>query len=237
MIFKKIEFAKYYRFQGRRVSKKLSPAKVEIYKNLFYQFSFDNEIIQYLESKKSNFNLKNKHRLKKTVIEVGFGNGENLIKQAKLNTDFFYFGSEVFVNGIVNVLKEIKNNDLKNVNLSQLNFSFLLDIIKPDTVDHYYILNPDPWEKKRHHKRRLLNIENIIKIYRSLKKQGSITIITDSDSYRNQIELSINANSSSLDFVQIQEIEATDPLYGSTNYQRKAIANKKKIYKIQIFRN
>ena len=107
--------------------------KFEIYhywdlsqKKLFYQKSFDDEIIQYLELKKSDFNLKNKHNLKKTVIEVGFGNGENLVKQAKLNPDFFYLGSEVFVNGIINVLDELKNNDLKNVNLSQLNFSFLL---------------------------------------------------------------------------------------------------------------
>ena len=51
--------------------------------------------------------------LKKTVIEVGFGNGENLVKQAKLNPDFFYLGSEVFVNGIINVLNEIKNNEIQ----------------------------------------------------------------------------------------------------------------------------
>ena len=237
MLFKKIDFAKYYRFQGRRISKKLSPTKVELYKNFFYQYSFDDEIIQYLESKKSDFNLKNKHNLKKTVIEVGFGNGENLIKQAMLNPDFYYLGSEVFVNGIINVLNEIKNNDLKNVNLSQLNFSFLLDIIKPETIDHYYILNPDPWEKKRHHKRRLLNSENIIKIYGTLKKEGSIIITTDSDGYLKQIELLITPNSCTFDFIQIQEMKAADPLYGCTNYQRKAIANKKKIYKIQISRN
>ena len=237
MLFKKIDFSKYYRFQGRRVSKKLSPVKVELYKNFFYLYSFDNEIIHYLESKKSDFDLNKKHDLKKTVIEVGFGNGENLIRQAKLNPDFFYLGSEVFVNGTINVLNEIKNNDLKNVNLSQLNFSFLLDIIKPETIDCYYILNPDPWEKKRHHKRRLLNRESIIKIYRTLKKKGSITITTDSVSYLNQIELLITLYSSSFDFIQIKEMMASDPLYGATNYQRKAIANKKKIYKIQIFRN
>jgi len=237
LLFKKIDFSKYYRFQGRRVSKKLSPVKVELYKNFFYLYSFDNEIIHYLESKKSDFDLNKKHDLKKTVIEVGFGNGENLIRQAKLNPDFFYLGSEVFVNGTINVLNEIKNNDLKNVNLSQLNFSFLLDIIKPETIDCYYILNPDPWEKKRHHKRRLLNRESIIKIYRTLKKKGSITITTDSVSYLNQIELLITLYSSSFDFIQIKEMMASDPLYGATNYQRKAIANKKKIYKIQIFRN
>ena len=237
MLFKKNDFSKYYRFQGRKVSKRLSPAKVELYKNLFHLYSFDNEIIHYLESKKINFDLNKKHNLKKTVIEVGFGNGENLIRQAKLNPDFFYLGSEVFVNGIINVLNEINNNDLKNVNLSQLNFSFLLNIIKPETIDHYYILNPDPWEKKRHHKRRLLNRESIIKIYRTLKKKGSITITTDSVSYLNQIELLITLYSSSFDFIQIKEMMASDPLYGATNYQRKAIANKKKIYKIQISRN
>ena len=237
MLFKKTDFLKYYRFQGRKVSKKLSPAKVELYKNLFYIYSFDNEIIHYLESKKINFDFNKKHNLKKTIIEVGFGNGENLIKQAKLNPDFFYLGSEVYINGTINVLKEIKNNDFKNVNLSQLNFSFLLNIIKPETIDHYYILNPDPWEKKRHHKRRLLNTETIIKIYRTLKKEGSITITTDSDSYLNQIELLITLNSSSFDFIQIKEMMVSDPLYGATNYQRKAIANKKKIYKIQISRN
>ena len=82
--------------------------------------------------------------------------------------------------------------------------------------------------KKRHHKRRLLNRENIIKIYKTLKKEGSITITTDSDSYLSQIELLITLNSGSFDFIQIQEMKAEDPLYGSTNYLRKAIANKKK---------
>ena len=110
-------------FKVEEYQKNFHRQKLNYIKN-FYQYSFDDEIIQYLESKKSDFNLKNKHNLKKTVIEVGFGNGENLIKQAKLNPDFFYLGSEVFVNGIINVLNEIKNNDLKNVNLSQLNFSF-----------------------------------------------------------------------------------------------------------------
>ena len=91
--------------------------------------------------------------------------------------------------------------------------------------------------KKRHHKRRLLNRENIIKIYKTLKKEGTVTITTDSVSYLNQIELLITLNSDCFDFIQIQEMKVADPLYGSTNYQRKAIANKKKIYKIQISRN
>ena len=88
--------------------------------------------------KQKNFDLIETYIDKNKNLE----NGENLIKQAKLNPNFFYLGSEVFVNGTINVLNEIKNNDLKNVNLSQLNFSFLLDIIKPETIDHYYILNP-----------------------------------------------------------------------------------------------
>ena len=69
-----------------------------------------------------------------------------------------------------------------------------------------------------------------------LKKKGKIFISTDSEDYFNDIELAIN-NEKQFDKTLFGCMSELDSMYGISNYQRKAISNKKKIYKIEIFRN
>ncbi len=82
------------------------------------------------------------------ILEIGFGDGKNLIEKAKINSDMNFYGIEVFKSGIASVLKQAQIHDLDNVCLFYGDAKdFLLKIEKP-FFDFIFILFPDPWPKK-----------------------------------------------------------------------------------------
>ena len=230
------KFPEFYQFHGRRISKKISASNINLVKNKFKEHSIDHDVINLLNKKSYNLNLSLNNNFEKIIIEVGFGNGDYLISNAIKNPNFLYIGSEVYINGIVKVLKYITESNIDNIKLCGINFLYLLKSLKFKTIDEIYIINPDPWPKKKHIKRRLLNCDNLLLMNKILKKKGKIFISTDSEDYFNDIELAIN-NEKQFDKTLFGCMSELDSMYGISNYQRKAISNKKKIYKIEIFRN
>ena len=230
------QFPEFYQFHGRRISKKISASNINLIKSKFEKNSIDSDVINSLNRKNYNFNLSLKNNYRKIIIEVGFGNGDYLISNAEKNQDFLYIGSEVYINGIAKVLKHIEKYNINNIKLCGINFLYLLQSLKFKTIDEIYVINPDPWPKKRHNKRRLLNCNNLFLMNKLLKKEGKIFISTDSKDYFDEIKLSIN-NEKQLDKVIFECMSDIDSMYGISNYQKKAISMKKDIYKIEIFRN
>ena len=229
-------FPEFYQFHGRRISKKISASNIDLIKNKFEEYSIDRDVIDSLNKKSYNFDLSLKSSFKKIIIEVGFGNGDYLINNAKENQNFLYIGSEVYINGISKVLKHIEKFNINNIKLCGINFLYLLTSLKPKTIDEIYVINPDPWPKKRHNKRRLLNCNNLSSMNKLLKKEGKIFISTDSKDYFNEIKSAINKKKQ-FDKVIFTCMSNSDVMYGISNYQRKAISKNKDIYKIEIFRN
>ena len=229
-------FPEFYKFHGRRISKKISKANIDLINNKYEQYSIDLNVINLLNKKLYNFNLSSNNNFEKIIIEVGFGNGEYLIDNAKKNKNFLYIGSELYINGISKVLKSIKKFNIRNIKLCGINFLYLLRSLKFKTVDEIYIINPDPWPKKRHNKRRLINHKNLLLMNKVLKKKGKIFISTDSKDYFDEIKLAIK-DEKQFDRVIFGCMNDSDIMHGISNYQRKAILNKKDIYKIEIFRN
>jgi len=229
-------FPEFYQFHGRRISKKISVSNIDLIKNKFEEHSIDNDVISLLNQKNYKLDLSINNDFKKIIIEVGFGNGDYLINNAKENPNFLYIGSEVYINGIARVLKHILNYNLNNIKLCGMNFLHLMKSLKLKTIDEIYVINPDPWPKKRHNKRRLLNCNNLLSMNNLLKKGGKIFITTDSKDYFDEINLAIN-DEKQFDRVTFARMNDTDVMRGISNYQRKAILNKKDIYKIEIFRN
>ena len=229
-------FPEFYQFHGRRISKKISASNIDLIKNKFEEYSIDNDVINLLNKKNYKLNLSINNSFKKIIIEVGFGNGDYLINSAKENPNFLYIGSEVYINGIARVLKYISNYNLNNIKLCGMNFLYLMKSLKLKTIDEIYVINPDPWPKKRHNKRRLLNLNNLLSMNNLLKKGGKIFITTDSKDYFDDISLAIN-DEKQFDRVTFGRMTDSDVLRGISNYQRKAILNKRDIYKIEIFRN
>ena len=134
---------------------------------------------KYLKTKNINsLNLK-----KKLILEIGIGMGENLIYLSKKNTKKNIIGVDPFKNGMVNVSDYCINNNVKNIYLYPYVFQKFINKFKKLRFDMIYILFPDPWPKKRHKKRRIVNEEFLKKIFKILKKKGKFFFSTDNLDY------------------------------------------------------
>jgi len=129
---------------------------------------------------------------KKNIIDVGSGKGENTLFLAKKNPDALIIAIEIFWDGNINLCKQLSKLKLYNVKIFLSNVLKLFDHLnKVDYFNEIWILFPDPWPKKKHYKRRLINDNFLKKIYPYIKKNGKIFIATDSTSYLQSIMNSI----------------------------------------------
>jgi len=117
-------------------------------------------------------------------IEIGFGNGQALTHMAAEHSDQNYFGIEVHRPGVGNALLQVEQQDLKNVRvIAEDAVEVLNDHIPDDSVSAVYIFFADPWHKKRHHKRRLIQVEFVATLLTKLKPDGLLHFATDWQDY------------------------------------------------------
>ena len=150
-------------FFGRRKAHKLHPTQQRLQDELLPAVSIalpDREID--LEQLFDNAAEKN-------FIEIGFGGGEHLARQARENRDANFIGCEPFVGGIGKMLASIENDELTNVRLYTDDALHLLRKLPTGGFDGAFLLYPDPWPKKRHHKRRFVNPVTLTELARILK--------------------------------------------------------------------
>jgi tRNA (guanine-N7-)-methyltransferase len=115
-------------------------------------------------------------------LEIGFGNGEHLTTVLDANPGHFIIGAEPYVNGVSAFLKDIKDDPpLDTCRILMDDAMRIVHSLKDASVDFLYILNPDPWPKSRHHKRRVVSPENVRSFARVLKDGGTMVQTTDVD--------------------------------------------------------
>lgn len=121
-------------------------------------------------------------------IEIGFGNGDSLLEMAKLRPDWNFIGAEVYRPGVGKFLLGVERLALSNVRVTTRDaIVFINERVMPDSLDAIYVFFPDPWPKKKHLKRRLINQSFIELACDRLKAGGTLHIATDIDSYAEQI--------------------------------------------------
>ena len=142
-----------------------------------------------------SFEIKNLEDLKyslkkysKCALEIGFGNGENLINQAILNPNTLHIGSEVYKSGIGSLIGAINQKKLSNIKIYQNDVRDLFDREPEEIFDLIIIICPDPWPKEKHHKRRLINKEFLQMIFNFMKENSYLHISTDWQNYAESIE-------------------------------------------------
>ncbi|MBW7910295.1 MAG: tRNA (guanosine(46)-N7)-methyltransferase TrmB [Alphaproteobacteria bacterium] len=117
--------------------------------------------------------------VKQVWMEIGFGHGEHLAWHAKNNPDVGFIGCEPFINGIAALCMQIGEHGLKNVRIWPDDARLLLSRLPVQSLDRLFIINADPWPKKRHHKRRFIQTEMLDKLHALLKPGAEFRMATD----------------------------------------------------------
>lgn len=119
-------------------------------------------------------------RKAQVTLEIGFGMGDSLLEQAVANPDRDYLGIEVHKPGVGHLLLKMKEAGCSNIRIySEDSIQVLQQVIPDQVVDTVQLFFPDPWPKKRHHKRRIVNTAFLTLIKRKLRSGGVFHMATD----------------------------------------------------------
>ena len=122
-------------------------------------------------------------------LDIGFGNGESLIHIARMHPEINFIGMEVHSPGVGHLLLKIEEYDLQNIKIYQYDgVEILKNCFKENSIDAIHIYFPDPWHKKRHNKRRLIQQPFVRSLLPKLKNNARIHIATDWQEYALHIQ-------------------------------------------------
>jgi tRNA (guanine-N7-)-methyltransferase len=122
------------------------------------------------------------------ILEIGFGMGDSTAKIAAAHPENDYLGIEVHAPGVGSLLNQIEAQHLANLRVIQHDaVEVLKHMLAPESLDGVHIFFPDPWHKKRHHKRRLIQPEFVGLLCERLKPGGYLHAATDWQEYAEHI--------------------------------------------------
>jgi tRNA (guanine-N7-)-methyltransferase len=159
---------------------RMSSAQQSAYKRLYetYSYPFADELLQ-----------RNRESSEKDlIIEIGFGMGDATYKIAMENPDKEYLGIEVYKPGIGKLLDHLEQKKISNMKVIEYDAVEVLKcMISDKSVEGFHIFFPDPWPKKKHHKRRIIKPEFVSLLKDKLNKGGYIYVVTDWENYAEQM--------------------------------------------------
>ncbi len=129
------------------------------------------------------------------LLEIGYGNGESLLAQAQANPQQNHIGLEVHRPGAGHLLQEVERQQLDNVRIAIADAAAWLPLAVADqTVDSVQVFFPDPWHKKRHYKRRLIQSSFVDELARIMSPGGLLMLATDWHDYAEHMLAVMNAH-------------------------------------------
>lgn len=169
------------------------------------------------------------------IVEIGSGMGHACAQIANNNQNNDYLAIEVHRPGIASLMLKIEKYTLTNVRLIEHDVSDILKYqLANNSIEEIYIFFPDPWPKKKHHKRRLINQSFLNLVKNVLKKHGRIFVATDWQDYAEQI---ITLIAKQPDFINL----AGDTQYAPrpewrpvTKFEQRSIDRGERVYDIAI---
>ena len=147
--------------------------------------------------------LKNKN----VVLDIGFGNGEYTAAYANAFQEKHLIATEVYLSGIGSLIGLINKYKISNISIFDEDVRLLMDQMPKEFLDSVNILFPDPWQKAKHHKRRLIGEDFLYQLHPLLKPNAKIFVRTDWQDYAEQISELAEVMSSHFRLERTQNIE------------------------------
>ncbi len=119
-------------------------------------------------------------------LEVGFGGGEHMVHQAAAHPEVGIIGCEPYINGVAMLLGKLRDAAVENVRIHPGDVRDLFDVLPPESLDRAFVLYPDPWPKKRHHRRRFVTPDYLDPLAAAMKPGAELRIATDIADYVRQ---------------------------------------------------
>jgi tRNA (guanine-N7-)-methyltransferase len=153
-------------------------------------------------------------------LEIGFGGGEHLAGQAAAHPAVGFIGCEVFVNGIVGLLRHVAEHGLANVRIWPEDVRRLLPVLPEASLERVFLLFPDPWHKARHAERRFVGPENLHALARVMADDAELRVASDDANY---IDWSLDHLRAHPAFAEIEVSDRPPEGWIPTRYEQKAL--------------
>ena len=162
---------------------------------------------------------------KNVVLDIGFGNGEYTAAYANAFQEKHLIATEVYLSGIGSLIGLINKYKISNISIFDEDVRLLMDQMPKEFLDSVNILFPDPWQKAKHHKRRLIGEDFLYQLHPLLKPNAKIFVRTDWQDYAEQISELAEVMSSHFRLERTQNIE----FEFETRFHQRAIKEGRKI--------
>lgn len=162
------------------------------------------------------------------VVEIGFGMGDATHEIAASRPDIFFVGIEVHKPGVGKLVRSLEDKQISNVRIINHDaVEVFQNMIPPQSLDGIHVFFPDPWPKKRHHKRRLIQREFVALAASRLKPGGYLYAVTDWEDYALQMLNVLSAES--LLENKAEGFHAPVPWRPNTAFEAKGLAKEHQI--------
>jgi tRNA (guanine-N7-)-methyltransferase len=165
-------------------------------------------------------------------VEIGSGKGTFIVNQAEAQPDADFLGIEWASKYYRHAVDRVGRRALENVRLLRTDGAvFLTDHVNDQSVSCIHLYFPDPWPKKRHHKRRFVTQSNVEQVYRTLVPGGVFKMATDHAEYFEQMQAVMQQNSSRFEIVEfLPTAGAKTGEWVGTNFERKYLKEERPVY-------
>lgn len=170
-------------------------------------------------------------------LEIGAGDGQCTLALATALPDSGFVAAEVYRAGLGRLLQAVNERQLNNVRVSDTDVIELLSVVPSDYFDSAMIFFPDPWPKKKHHKRRLLKVAFLDQLAIKLKMSALLFIATDIEDYALQILEAIVASNQWINLAGNDRWGIRPLFRPRTKFEAKGIREGRSVFEIVACKN
>ena len=167
----------------------------------------------------------------KLALDIGFGAGETTAYLSRAKPNMSIIGAEVYLSGIGSLLSKIRDENLQNIKI--LNSDVVAFLENNDTYffDLVLMFFPDPWPKRKHHKRRLFKDDFLKLLNKKVKKEGIFYFKTDWQHYFDEV-MKIELDSKTWQVIEKKELEDYLIKLPQTSFELKALESKREVFEL-----